>query len=487
MNADDMQKPPRVPATILAAIGALVAGYIFRRMRRAPQTTSDIAPGPPSTAALRLLLPGGPDQITMFRRLQRRYGDVVRFTIGGRTVHLVSDPQDVKYVLQDNNRNYEKGRGLEKAKNLLGEGLLTSEGEQWRRQRRLIQPAFHRQKIATFAAKMTASTEAMLARWEPRAASGEPFDVSEEMMRLTLDIVAKTLFSAALDESEFNTVAQVMRPILQFATRRITSPFDFLDEWPTPANIRHQQRQDKLNEIVYRIIRERRSSAIVHDDLLGMLMAAQDEETGEQMSDRQLRDEVMTIFLAGHETTANLLSFLWALLSRQVAVRRQLVQEVDDVLEGRVPIVEDLAQLRITNLVIQETLRLYPPAWIIGRRTLEEDRIGGYRIPSQSGVLISPFIIHRHPGFWQNPEGFDPWRFTGEREQQRPRYAFLPFGGGPRLCIGNTFALTEAALVVAMVSQQYELNLVPGRPVETEAAFTLRPKNGVWVTLHARQ
>lgn len=484
---NDTQKPLRIPPTVLAAAGLLVTGYLWRRRRRSQAPPTPAAPGPPGWAALQLMLPAGPQRSTIFQRLQRRYGDVVRFTIGGRTAHLVSDPQAVQHVLQDNNRNYLKGRGLAKVRGILGQGLLTSEGEIWRRQRRLIQPVFHRRKIASFATKMTAATEAMLERWQPRADSREPFDVAEEMMRLTLDIVSKTLFSTALSEREFETVSKVMRPMLQFAARRITSPFDFLDKWPTPANVGQQQRQEKLNEIVYRIIEERRRSEVEHDDLLGLLMAAQDDETGERMSDRQLRDEVMTIFLAGHETTANLLSFLWALLAKHPDVRQKLHEEIDHTLQGRPPAIEDLPHLTLTNLIIQETLRLYPPAWIIGRQAIEDDHIGGFSIPAGSGVLISPYIIHRHPVYWDNPDTFDPWRFAEEGNGDRPRYAYLPFGGGPRLCIGNNFALTEAALIVATVAQRYELNLAPDRPVEAEAAFTLRPKNGVWMTLHTRR
>lgn len=480
------QRAPRIPPTVLAAIGLLISGYIFRRLRRKPSPQPGVAPGPPPTAALQLILPGGPDQITLFRRLQQRYGDVVRFTIAGRPVHLVSSAQAAKYVLQDNNRNYVKGRGLEKVRDILGEGLLTSEGEYWRSQRRLIQPVFHRKKIASFSEKMTEATRAMLDRWQPYAGTGDPLDVAEEMMRLTLDIVSKTLFSTALSEEEFDTVADVMRPMLRYATRRITSPFDFLDDWPTPANIQHRRRQEKLNQIVYRIIQERRTANEEHDDLLSMLMAAEDEETGARMDDRQLRDEVMTIFLAGHETTANLLSFLWVLLSEHTLVRDQLYREVDDVLQGRLARYDDVPSLQLTNLVIQETLRLYPPAWIIGRQTVEADRIAGYDIPAASGVLISPFILHRHPAYWHNPERFDPWRFAAERADEQPRYAFIPFGGGPRLCIGNHFALTEAALVVATIAQRYVLNLAAGPRVEMEAAFTLRPRDGVWMTLQSR-
>lgn len=473
---------------VTAAVAAAAAGgtYLWWQKLRAGEDQGQQAPGPAGLPFLGNLPQPGNDQMNRFAQLRQRFGDVVRLQVGPRTLHLLSHPDFARYVLQDNNRNYIKSRGLEKTKDVLGEGLLTSEGEFWRRQRRLIQPIFHRQKIATFAETMTAATAEMLEGWEAAAAGGDPIDIAQAMMHLTLDIVSKTLFSTALTPAELDTVGEVMTPILHYATERIGSLFDFTDEWPTPANRRERAREAKLDDIVYRIIGERRRSGDKADDLLGLLMAAQDEETGEGMTDKQLRDEVMTIFLAGHETTANLLAFTWTLLSHHVGARQRLQAEVDRVLEGRTPDAADVPALSYTNMIIDEALRLYPPAWVIGRQPLADDEIGGYPIPAGSTVLISIYNIHRHPDFWENPEGFNPERFTPERKRERNRYAFIPFGGGPRLCIGEHFALTEAALVVAMVTQRYELNLLPGHPVAPEAAFTLRPEGPIWMTVHPR-
>ena len=471
-------------ATAGAVVGATAVSYLRQRVRSADER-GDRAPGPsglPIVGNVRRL----DDRLNGFIRLRQEYGDIVRLQIGPRTLHLLTDAHYAQYVLQDNNRNYVKGRGLIQARDLLGDGLLTSEGDFWRRQRRLIQPAFHRRQINTFAQTMTAATADMLQRWEHLAVTGEPVNIAEEMMRLTLDIVSKALFSTALSREEMDQVATVMTPMLRFATKRLERLVDITAGWPTPANRRQEARIKTLDEIVYRIIAARHQSGEQNDDLLAMLMAAQDEESGVGMSDRQLRDEVMTLFLAGHETTANLLAFTFYLLSRNVAVRQRLQTEVDQQLRGRRPEVEDYNSLSYTRQVLDETLRLYPPAWLLGRQPLEDDQIGGYHVPAGSTVLIGVYAIHRHSDYWENPEGFDPDRFAPGAEAERPRYAYLPFGGGPRLCIGNNFALLEAALVLAMISQRYELNLVTGYPVEPEVAFTLRPKSGVWMTVHPR-
>jgi cytochrome P450 len=443
-------------------------------------------PGPkplPLIGNLRYLRP---DTHRALVRARAEYGDLVHFQVNNRHLYFAAHPDDAKYILVDNNRNYHKGRGIQKAKPLLGEGLLTSEDDFWRRQRRLVQPAFHRQQINNLAGTMTVSTAALIDRWQPLARSGAVVDVAEEMMALTLDIVTKALFSTALTPDEIHEVGTSMTPLLRHATQRTQAVFDFVEKLPLPSNRRFEELRNRLDQIVYRIIETRRQSGADHEDLLSMLMAAHDEETGESMTDKQLRDEVMTLFLAGHETTALLLSWTWALLSWHPDVRRRAQAEVDQVLADRTPTAEDVARLPYLGMILSESLRLYPPAWAIPRRPLADDEIRGHRIPAGCTVIVSPYVTHRHPDFWDNPEGFDPERFTPEAVKARHRFAYFPFGGGPRMCIGNNFALMEATLAAAMILQRYEVNLIPGHAVEAEVAFTLRPKQGVPVSIKAR-
>ncbi len=451
-----------------------------------------IAPGPVGNLIFGNLYGIQDDRLHAFMQLRKDYGDVVRLRIGTRTIYLVSHPDLIEYVLQDNNRNYTKGRGLEKAKPLLGNGLLTSEGEFWRRQRRLAQPAFHRKKIAGFVEIMTQATARMLSRWEERQDNTEPLNIAGEIMRLTLDVVSRTLFSTGLKPGETESVAKALPFILRETTRRLSSPLGLREYLPIQANQQFQVNLAALNQIVYRIIDERRRAVEaggqddLPEDLLSMLMFATDEETGERMNDRQLRDEVMTIFLAGHETTANNLAWTFYLLSKHPQIRTQLQDEVDRLLGGRTPVLEDIPNLVYTRQVLDESLRMFPPAWAIGRQAIQEDQVGGYRIPTGSGIVISSYVVHRHPEFWENPERFDPSRFETQKVHERPHYAYIPFGGGPRLCIGNNFALQESTLVLAMVTQRYSLDLVPGHPVVAETAITLRPRYGIQMFLNPR-
>jgi cytochrome P450 len=426
------------------------------------------------------------DPLTLFMNAALRYGGVVRLRFAGRHVFFVNHPDAIKHVLQDNNRNYHKSVGYEKTRPMLGYGLLTSEDDFWRRQRRLAQPAFHRKQIGAFAATMTDATAQMLERWRAFAASGRTFDVAQEMMRLTLTIVGKTLFSSDVS-GEADTVGRALTIALEHTNKRMQSLFDLGEKLPLPENRRFDEAIATLDRVVYGMIEERRRGT--HDeyhDLLSLLLHAQDDDTGERMSDKQLRDEAMTIFLAGHETTANALSWAWVLLSKHPDVLRKLQAEVDTVLAGRAPTLDDLPQLRYTRMVLDEVLRLYPPAWAIGRNTIGDDTIIDYHVPANSIVAMSAYVTHRLPQFWPNPEGFDPERFAPGAEEKRPRFAYFPFGGGPRLCIGNNFALMEAVLILAMVVQRFRLDLVPGHPIEPEPMVTLRPRHGVLVTLHAR-
>ena len=426
------------------------------------------------------------DPTSFFLTARREHGDLFRYQFGPRTVYLAAHPDAVKHVLLDNNTNYRKHSAYDKVKPLVGEGLLTSEGDTWLANRRLAQPVFHKQRIQGFGKMMVDETLRMLdERWESYARAEKAFDLLPEMMRLTLTVVGRALFSRDLS-GEAATVGEALSFALEHSNKRSLSVVTAPAHWPLPANLRFKRSLQALDDLVYGMIKERRAVGEEKDDLLSMLLHASDADTGEAMNDRQLRDEAMTLFLAGHETTANALSWLFYLLSQHTAVTRKLLIEVDTVLQNRVATLDDTANLPYTRLVIDETLRLYPPAWIIGRHTLQPDSLGGADIPADTDVSISPFVTHRHPDFWDNPEGFDPERFSPERSKGRHRFAYFPFGGGPRLCIGNNFALLEMQLTLATILQRFEPQLVSGHPVEMDPGITLRPKNGVLMTLKRR-
>jgi len=407
----------------------------------------------------------------------RDYGEVVRFRFGPVVGHLVSSPEGANHVLAENNKNYGKQtRGYRNLRYVLGNGLLTSEGEAWKRQRRIAQPAFHRQRIAGFARTMVRAAEHATAELERRR--GNDVDVHHEMMRLTLRIVGETLLgydpTDAADE-----VGAALAFLLSLANERTRRVLALPPIVPTRENRKFRRAKAILDRVVLRMIAERRRSPGDRGDLLSMLIAARDAETGESMDDRQLRDETMTIFLAGHETTANALTFAWLLLSRHPAALRELRAELTQVLAGRSPTADDLPKLPGTRRILQEAMRLYPPAWIIGRSATGPDEIGGYAIPARSIVFVSPYVMHRHPGLWTEPEAFDPQRFA----RDPPRGAYLPFGAGPRMCIGNAFASMEAELVLATMAQRVHFDLVPGSDVELDASITLRPRHGVRMTV----
>jgi cytochrome P450 len=362
---------------------------------------------------------------------------------------------------------------------VLGNGLLTSEGDFWRRQRRIAQPAFHKERIAAFGDVMVRAAEDTARAWTAVAKSGGTLDVAAEMMRLTLRIAGETLLSSDVT-GHAAVVGDAVSLLLREANRRILQPIEVPLRVPTPNNRRVLRVLSELDAIVFRMIEDRRRMTGGRpSDLLTMLMEARDEETGEGMTDKQLRDEVLTIFLAGHETTANALSWTFYLLSLHPEVARRTSAELADVLGGRAPQVADLGRLVYTTAVLKEAMRLFPPAWIVGRRAVEDDTIDGYDIPRDSIVFVSPWLTHRHPAFWQNPEGFDPERFLPERAATIHRYAYFPFGAGPRLCIGQGFAMIEAVLLLATLAQRIRLDLVPGHRVVPHPSITLRPRYGI--------
>ncbi len=424
--------------------------------------------------------------VTMFQE----YGDAIRFRAALNFYgYLFFHPDHYRHILQDNNRNYTKipHPSLSLLRPVLGNGLLTSDGDFWRRQRRLAAPAFHHKRLASFATTMTAATNAMLDGWHAVAKDGRSLDINAAMMHLTLEIVGKTLFSIDLTR-EADTVGEAFALVNEEIGRLTSIPFSEIGlKIPfLPSTRIVNKNKAILTNIVNGIIQERRRAELEGEDLLGMLMAARDEETGEGMSDQQLHDEVMTIMLAGHETTAVSLAWTFYLLSEHPAVLEQLEAEVDGVLNGRLPTIADVPNLTYTTMMLEESMRLYPPAYAIARYGNEPDEVGGYYLPKDAIVTMSPYITHRHPDFWDDPERFDPQRFTPERKAERPRYAYLPFGGGPRICIGNSFAMTEAILLLACIVQRYRLTLVPGTAVELEPLITLRPKGKLLMTLTPR-
>jgi cytochrome P450 len=445
-------------------------------------TIPKAAPGPRGYPLLGVLAAAWQDPLQFFLNAALRYGDVVSMRMGLHQVYLISHPKHIQHVLQDNFHNYRKGGRIDAIKPLFGEGLTTSEGDLWRRQRDRIQPAFHPQQIAGLAAVMTDATGVMLERWQRAAERRQPLDMAAEMMRLTREIAFRALFGADV-RGEADEVGRALAAVLEHINHRAWALLDLSERLPTPRNRRFQHALRRLDALVYRMIRERRQGGQSSGDLLSALLWARDRETGEGMSDGQLRDEVLTLFVAGHQTTASALAWTWVLLSTHPGVEHRLKAELIGVLGGRPPTYGDLPNLTYTRMVIEEALRLYPPTWITARTPKEDDEIGGYRIPANSVILLSPYVTQRHPTFWEDPEVFDPERFAPTRPADRPRYAYFPFGGGPRICIGKGFALMETQLIVAMVAQKYHLSLVPGYPVEPEPAITLHPRYGVQMSI----
>ncbi len=443
------------------------------------------APGPKGTLLWGSLNERQKRPLELYLGGMLKYGDIARFRMGPYTVQLISDSDLVKQILQDRAARYPKGRMYEVLEPVLGKGLLTNEGESWRQQRKLAQPAFHRQRLIGFSQTMVRETQKMMEGWSEAARTGTSFDVAQEMMRLTLSIVGLTLFSRDVSGNSDEVGGAVSRTI-HIANARLLSRFPKWYDWPTPVRARFNRDKATLDRVVFEMIEARRKDPTDHGDLLSMFMATHDEETGATMTDQQLRDEIMTIFLAGHETTANTLAWTWALLSQHPDVARKLRAELTQVLQGRAPSFEDVPKLKYAERVIQESMRLYPPAWIIAREASEDDELGGFEIPKGSFLVISPYVLHRNPKYWKNPEGFDPDRFDPEKNPDiatRAKYAYMPFSGGPRICIGNAFAMMEAVLILATVAQRFDLNLVPGAKIVPEPLITLRPQFGVPVTL----
>ena len=425
------------------------------------------------------------DRLGFLDQCFRDYGDVVQFRFAHRRVVMVSHPDMVEEVLVTRNRQFIKHFALRMAKPTLGEGLLTSEGDFWRRQRRLSQPAFHRERVFGHGAVMVDATERMLQSW----ADGQRRDVQEDMMQLTLEIVAKTIFDADVTGDAADASA-AMEDILSAFTARIQRLLPLPDFLPTPTNLRFLRAKRRLDGIVYRIIAERRVSGEDRGDLLSMLLHAHEADTeagGGGMTDEQLRDETMTLFMAGHETTANTLAWVFLLLSRNPEAEAKLHAELDTVLGDRPPTVADLPNLKYTEQVITETLRIYPTVWLLGREAIEPTEVAGHEIPVGTTIYMSQWILHRDPRWFADPLVFRPERWDDNLAKKIHRYAYFPFGGGPRICIGNGFALMEATLLLATIARCFRPRVAPDAKIKPLPTMTLRAIGGIPVTLEARR
>ncbi|OJH38939.1 cytochrome P450 [Cystobacter ferrugineus] len=437
-------------------------------------------PGPRALPLLGSLLDFAKHPLAFIESCARDYGDVVYVDLLGAPTYMLQNPEHIEHVLVTRHRAYAKDKRERRmlGGRLLGNGLLTNEGESWLRQRRLMQPAFHRQRLAAYGQVMAEHAGRQLATWH----DGQVRDVYADMMRLTLGIVIKSLFDLEMEGAALTVGPSLARVMEHFADVRAFLVPDWL---PTPENLGYHAAVERLDALVSHLILRRREAGSEAGDLLSLLLQVQDEH-GQRMDDQQIRDEVLTLVLAGHETTSITLAFCIHLLACHPEADAALHRELDTVLGGRAPSMEDLPALSFTECVVKEALRLYPPAWSISREPLEEDEVGGWRIPVGSLVVMNPWTVHRDARFYEEPKAFRPQRWADGLEQRLPRFAWFPFGGGPRLCIGMGFALMEARLVLATLAQRFRFERVPGDHVRLMPSITLRPRHGVKVRLRAR-
>src|SRR5438132_9088280 len=447
--------------------------------RRSKQ--SGLPPGPKGHPILGVMPEFNRDTLSFITRC-REYGDVVRARFFYVTCYFLYNPDDIEYVLSTNAKNFIKSMSVRSNffHRLIGNGLLTSEGEFWRRQRRLAQPAFHRRRISNYGDTMVEYAERMISQWH----EGETRDIHREMMRLTLEIVAKTLFNADVS-GDADRVGAILSEIVRPFASQATLKWILDNRLPTPAHRRFHRLAKQMDEIVYRIIEERRRSGRDEGDLLSMLLQAQDED-GSQMTDQQLRDEVITLFLAGHETTALTLSWAWYLLALNPEAESRFHKELETVLHGHAPTFSDLPPLKYTEMIAKAWMRLDPPAYGVGREAIEECEIGGYRVPAKTQIFAFQWVTQRDPRYFDAPDQFRPDRWTEEFTNALPKYAYFPFGGGPRACIGNSFAMMEIVLAMATMGRKFRFKISADTKVGILPAMSLRPRAGIPVAIENR-
>jgi cytochrome P450 len=430
--------------------------------------TMAIPPGPTEGFDL-----GGSDEsLARMQAYFAQFGDIYRVFAPARGVfnYVIHHPDDVKRVLLSNHRNYTKGLGMDRVKILLGNGIMTSEGDFWRRQRRMMQPAFHRRIIDQFTALISEVNGKTMERWAAKAAAGEPVNVTDDTSELTLEIVLRSIFGTDLARLERRLGMNPFAVVAKDQNRDLKFAFRFRS----------------LARLVGELIERRRREPEEHFDFLAMLMATRDRETDEGMSDREMIDEVLTLIVAGHETTAASLAWTWYLISQHGEVAEGLRADADTVSDGRALGLDAAESLRYTHQVVQESLRLYPPGWLFTRRAIEADELGGYAIPPRTDVFICPFLLHRHPAYWDRPEQFRPERFADADAQERHRFSYIPFSVGPRHCIGENIAMFEMLVHLQQASRRFRLSRAGAEPIELEAQINLRPRSNLMMTIEAR-
>lgn len=445
----------------------------FQSPRRFP-------PGPKGVPIFGVLFDYNKDPTGFSLRCAQEFGEVSLLPFGPLNVYLLSNPKHVSEVLSSQSYRFIKGVSIQSLKSSLGEGLLTSKGNFWKRQRRLTQPAFHRERIFEYGGIMTDAAETMICQWQ----DGEVRDIHADMMHLTLLIVAEALFGTDI-AGKTAVIESALEAILTHFSNQLNT-FFLLPEWvPTPDNIQFWQKLQRMDEVIYDIIQHRRKSTAANSDLLTVLLQLEDED-GAQMSDREIRDEVVTLMMAGHETTALALTWTWMLLAQHPEVEEKLHQEIQTVLQGRSPTAEDATHLKYANWIIKESMRLYPPAWGTSRQVIETVQLGDYTLEPGDTVFLNQWVMHRDPRFFEHPDRFNPERWDNSFEQRLPKGVYFPFGDGPRSCIGKGFAMMEAVLILAAISQKFRFTLSADRKVELQPSITLRPKHGLNMRLQKR-
>jgi len=453
---------------------------VDRVMAMLRQTKPMVPPGPPGEPFIGNARAFVLDPLDYLRRCAQTYGDILQIHLGTTAIYMLSHPDYIEHVLLTHQKHYTKSRFTQRRKSLFGNGLIFSEGDFWLRQRRLMQPSFHHRNIERYSEAMVELTQRLTADWQ----DGEKLNMHDEMMQLSLGIVVKTLFDTD-NAGDTRAIGQVLDVLIDQVSAAAVRPLQFPDWFPTAGNRRYNAALARLNTIIANIIHEHRQRGTASNDLLATLLQAQDED-GQRMSDKQIRDEVVNLYIAGHETVALALAFTWYLLAEHPDVEAQLHTELERVLRGRAPTIADLPNLPYTEQIVVEALRLYPPVWGIFRDCAQADEIAGYPIAPKTVVLLSPWVIQRDARFYEEPEIFRPERWH-HAANPPTRFAYFPFGGGQRLCIGNNFALVEARLALATLAQQWHFTLATTDPLELVPSITMRPKHGIWLIANKRR